>query len=289
MQSPTPRIAWSTCSDGYRCAVRIWDTDAPIARLVCLHGIISHGGWYLSSCRYLAEAGFEVHFLDRRGSGLNQQDRGDVPRGYRTWLSDVEGYLESLPADRPRLLLGISWGGRLATAVARNRPQLVDGLGLLCPGLSAQKGANGLQRLFLSIAGRGPRLYRRRVTIPLRDPALFADLPQWRDYIGSDPLTLRKVTLRFALADLHLSRYAVESPQSIRAPVLLTLAGRDRIIDNAGTLRFVEQIPGEKRVIEYPDAAHTLEFERDPSPYFRDLSQWARDVACAHASSGCGR
>src|SRR5688500_158432 len=103
------RIARYDCPDGYRCAVRIWKADAPLARAVLLHGIVSHGGWYSASCRRLAEAGIEVHFLDRRGSGLNAAGRGDVDR-YETWLDDVEGYLAGLPADSPRLLLGISWG-----------------------------------------------------------------------------------------------------------------------------------------------------------------------------------
>jgi alpha-beta hydrolase superfamily lysophospholipase len=122
------------------------------------------------------------------------------------------------------------------------------------------------------------------VPIPLRDPALFADLPQWQEYIGSDPLTLRKVTLRFALADLHLTRYAVAAPEAIRAPVLLTLAGLDRIIDNAGVLQFVQRMLGEKRVIQYPDAAHTLEFEPDPEPYFRDLVEWAKEPTGSSAA-----
>lgn len=275
MISPAPRIAFHASSDGYRCAVRVWDAPQPPARVVFLHGIISHGGWYHASCRALAEAGFEVHFLDRRGSGLNFDARGDVPRSWRTWLSDVESFLEVLPCDVPRLLMGISWGGKLAAAVARHRPELVGGLGLLCPGIFARKGANALQRLVLQWAGR--RWMRmRRVPIPLRDPALFTDGPAWRSYIADDPLTLRRITLRFALEDLYLSQYAGEAPEEIRAPVLLTLAGRDRIIDNCKVRAFVERISAEKQIIEYPAAAHTLEYEPDPAPYFRDLVAWCR-------------
>ena len=47
------------------------------AHIVALHGIQSHSGWYTWSSRKLAEAGFAVHFTDRRGSGLNWQARGN--------------------------------------------------------------------------------------------------------------------------------------------------------------------------------------------------------------------
>ena len=109
----TPRIDYFSAADGYRISVRVWDIARPVARVVCLHGIISHAGWYSQSCRKLAEAGYEVHFMDRRGSGLNAAARGDVDH-YETWLQDTEIYLGQLTATLPRILLGISWGGKLA-------------------------------------------------------------------------------------------------------------------------------------------------------------------------------
>ena len=88
-----PSIKIFTLPDGYRCAVRIWETPNSVGRVVFVHGIVSHGGWYLASCRYLASSGLEVHFLERRGSGLNLAARVSVD-SYETWLEDLEFYLE---------------------------------------------------------------------------------------------------------------------------------------------------------------------------------------------------
>src|SRR5713101_9403486 len=67
-------------ADGYRCRFRRFVPAEPVkARVIGVHGIQSHGGWYENSCRFLSEAGFAVSFLDRRGSGLNEEARGDVP------------------------------------------------------------------------------------------------------------------------------------------------------------------------------------------------------------------
>jgi len=54
------------------------------------------------------------------------------------------------------------------------------------------------------------------------------------------------------------------------------LAGRDRIVDNRRTAAFFHRAGSSKRIlIEYPNAAHTLEFEPDPKTYFNDLADWA--------------
>ena len=58
-------------------------------------------------------------------------------------------------------------------------------------------------------------------------------------------------------------------------PVLLLLAGQDRVIDNARTRRYVESFASQdKTVIEYPEAHHTLEFEPRPHRYLDDLIGW---------------
>jgi alpha-beta hydrolase superfamily lysophospholipase len=58
-------------------------------------------------------------------------------------------------------------------------------------------------------------------------------------------------------------------------PLLLMLAGRDRIVDNRRTRAFFHRTGAVNRtLIEYPHAAHTLEFEPDPDPYFSDLTDW---------------
>ena len=51
-------------------------TGTPRGYVVALHGIQSHSGWYEYSSGRMCEAGFEVRFLDRRGSGENTEDRG---------------------------------------------------------------------------------------------------------------------------------------------------------------------------------------------------------------------
>src|SRR5262245_51384195 len=132
-------------SDGYCLHYRHWVPEAPPqARIVALHGIQSHSGWYEYSTRKLCDAGYEIYFVDRRGSGLNQESRGDTPHQER-WISDVIQVLSEVRylsrgdlTRRPLVLLGVSWGGKPAIVTAARRPDLVDALALLYPGLCPQ-------------------------------------------------------------------------------------------------------------------------------------------------------
>ncbi len=273
--SPPQQIEFFDAADGYRWAARVWRPAKPLGQVVFIHGIISHSGWYLPTCQHLARAGFEVHALDRRGSGLNAANRGDVDR-YETWIDDVKDYLDERPHPGLRLLLGISWGGKFATAFARTHPTSLDGLGLLCPGLFSQKFPNRLKYTALAVAA-SLGLSGVRVTIPLKDPALFTSSLAHQPYVRDDPLTLRKVSIRFALADRELTRFATEAPEEIRVPTLMLLAEHDRVVDNGKLREFYERLgTNEKKLIEYQGATHTLEFEPDPSGYLADLRAWTQ-------------
>ena len=56
--------------------------------MLYLHGIQSHGGWFEGSACYLAEKGLHVLLPDRRGSGLNEAERGHARSAGRL-LQDV--------------------------------------------------------------------------------------------------------------------------------------------------------------------------------------------------------
>jgi alpha-beta hydrolase superfamily lysophospholipase len=271
-----PAILTHTASDGYRWKYRRYDPPGePRGRVVCVHGIQSHGGWYDFSCRRLAEAGFAVDFLDRRGAGLNEQDRGDAP-SFRRLIDDIAEFLSELKTQNSKLktaLVAISWGGKPATALLRRHPGLVNGLALLCPGFRPVVRPPLRERL--GIAWSYLTAPRKLFPVPLNDPELFTASPEWQQFLRDDPLSARVATARFLANSVRLDGYLRFVPRHVTVPVLLLLAGRDRIIDNAATRRLVESFATPDRtVIEYPEAHHTLEFEPRPHRYLDDLIGW---------------
>lgn len=275
MDSP-PKISTWNASDGYPIHVASWPTiGSPKARVVVLHGVQSHGGWYHNLGRMLAAAGYEASFPDRRGSGANRIDRGHTPSMGRL-LDDVAEFIASLKSAAPTLpiaVAGISWGGKLAVITAGRRPDLVDALALICPGLHPRVDVSRLDRFRIALA------YfiepKKTFPIPLSDPALFTASHAGQEFIANDPLGLRAATASLLAASSFIDRAVRRIPPKVHQPSLLMLAGKDRIVDNAKTLAYFETLASKRReVINDPNGHHTFEFDRDPSQYARDLIAW---------------
>jgi alpha-beta hydrolase superfamily lysophospholipase len=275
------RIDTWTASDGYRAHYRAYvPTTAPKANLVCLHGIQSHGGWYDYSSSRFCQAGYAVYYLDRRGSGLNQEARGHTSSAARL-LDDIREFigqerLATGPA--PLVLMGCSWGGKLAAAFCARYPTLAEGLVLLYPGIVAKIGPRPAQRLRILLTRFAQPT--KRFPIPLNDPELFTGEPRWQRFIAADPLALRWATAGFLVSSAWLDFLLARRRTTIRQPTLLLLAGRDGIIDNRWTRRRVRRLcKGFQRVIVYPEAHHTLEFEPDRDQFINDTVRWLDFVA----------
>jgi alpha-beta hydrolase superfamily lysophospholipase len=267
-----------TSSDRYNWRFRHFPAPDPAkAHLVSIHGIQSHGGWYEHSCSRFAEAGFEVDFLDRRGSGLNDIDRGDCP-SFRRLIDDIAEFLRDRKKDGYKLfLMAISWGGKLAMALPRRHPNLVDGLILNCPGMCPRVGVSFVQRMSI-LASRliNPK---RLFDVPLSDPALFTADPERQLFIREDKLAVRQATARFLMESARLDGFLRWfAPSAVTMPVLLLLAEHDRIIDNSATRKYLDRCPSTaKQIIEYPGTHHTLEFEPNRDQFIDDVLRWLND------------
>jgi alpha-beta hydrolase superfamily lysophospholipase len=279
-----------TASDGYPFHVTVWPAaGTPRGRVVVLHGVQSHSGWYHSLGRTLAGAGYEASFPDRRGSGPNLRDRGHAPSGRRL-VQDLVEWLRSLREEEPALpitLAGISWGGKLVVITAASHPELVDGIALICPGLLPRVGVSRREKLQIAWAMLTDQ--RRLFPIPLSNPALFTANLEAQAFIAADPHSLREGTAGLMAASFFIDRGVRRAPSKVRQPSLLMLAGRDRIVDNGRTLAYYRTLATtNSEVIEYPEGHHTLEFEPDPTRYAHDLIDWIECRVLANASRPAG-
>jgi alpha-beta hydrolase superfamily lysophospholipase len=279
---PTARVFPG--SDGFPLAVLSWRSVVrpALATVVVLHGVQSHAGWYHGLGRRLAAAGFDAVFPDRRGSGANQSMRGHA-RSSRQLVADVAVLLAAVPG--PRVVAGISWGGKLAVAVAAKRPDLVDGVALLCPGLTPRVGVSPAEKRGVALAKITGRAATTRFPVPLADPALFTADPEAQRFIAGDPLSLREATAGLLATSFFLDQRVRRAARRLHQPILLMLGGQDRIVDNDRTRAYLDRVAStRKSLIEYPEAHHTLEFEPDPARSARDLVAWLNaEVACSRA------
>lgn len=275
-------------SDNYRLHGRVWTPagDSLQGTLVVMHGIQSHSGWYEASCQQLCELGYEILFFDRRGSGLNRDQRGDASHWQRL-VQDVVQILSWVRLRKtsgqgtPVILQGMSWGAKLAAVVAALRPELMEGLALLYPGIKARVRPTGFQSLQLKLAEKlGIR--EKRVEIPLSDPTLFTGDAGWQSFIRNDPLALHEVTVSFLLANRELDLLADKAADRITCPLFCQLAGEDQIIDNRATEAWFQRAAStQKRLVSYPHARHTLEFEPQREQMVSDYADWLAEIGAS--------
>ncbi len=246
----------------------------PRVALVYLHGIASHAGWFDRAARLLQGEGLDVFCLDRRGSGINREDRG-LPSGHTESMhelfADIDAFVAPLAHRYDRIVLvGLSWGGKLALAYSLSRPDSAHDLVLITPGIRALVDVSTAEKLGIFVASFvAPRTY---FATPI-EPILFTTTPEHLAYIREDPLRLRAATARFFMTSRALDGYVDRRVAKTRLPVLLYLAGGDRIIDNTGVVEVLEKSPAPVEILEYEDQTHSIQFDA-PERMVEDMVRW---------------
>lgn len=243
--------------------------------IIYLHGIESHAGWFEGPAYRLAALGYDVYSLDRRGSGINRESRGFTSGhvdSFQTLIEDLHAFFQHIQGRHKRhVVVGLSWGGKLALAYAIAYPQDLDALVLITPGLAARVDLSWRKKLgVLAALAFNPQA---RFATPIEVPMFTAD-PYWQGLIRRDPLRLRAATARFFFESRRLDRTIRRGIERNSIPILLVLAGHDRIVDNPAIVCLLGR--GRQPAMNirlYEDQTHSIQFEA-PARLVRDMHDW---------------
>lgn len=277
------REIWLSLPGGYQAYTRFWSPAAEFKGSVLYHhGIQSHCGWYESSARELARTGYAVLQIDRRGSGQNKQERGHADSAEQLIADSgaARDELLRLTGSERYHLVGVSWGGKLAVAAYVADGAGVESLTLVTPGLFPKIGVSKPEMARIGFA----MLYEPRslFDIPLNDPELFTTNPRWQDFFRTDEPTLRQCSAGFYLASRRMDKIVARLKDCPPVPLHLFLAGDERIVDTQRTEAFAQALNWpDSKITWYESARHSLEFEGDPTVYFRDLIEFLDGVPAA--------
>ncbi len=282
-----PTLEWHRASDDLQLACRVWKGKPGFPVVVYLHGIEGHSQWFENTASALNQRGMTVYAPDRRGSGLNPRDRGNLA-SYRDYLADIEVFLRKVSFDHlghSLILIGNCWGAKAASLICQkdykptngqefNLP--IAGLVLTSPGIYTKVDygvGTKLQIAYASIVGDSGR--NRKWAIPL-DVEMLTNNPTFQGFLKRDSLRLTEATASFFVESFKMSKLAEKASASIEMPLLILQAGSDAIVD-------VEKLQGwyarSKSVTKdlriFPDSSHTLDFD---STWFKEyvhvLSEW---------------
>lgn len=280
------RVDW-VVSRGARIRVATWCRlgRADRGTIVIFSGRSEFVEKYAETIEDLLARDLAVLAFDWRGQGLSDRVIDHPRKGhvesYEHYLSDAEAVLahaRALDLPRPWIVLGHSMGGHLALRWIHDNPDDFAAAVLTAPmidfchpplprwlvRLIAQAGcALGLE------ASYGPA---QRDVVPqvcrFEGNPLTSSRPRFERYraaIASDPrVTLGGVTYGWVRATLRSIAVtaAPDFARAIRLPVLLAIAGRDRVVDNRAALALAARLP-DVTTLQLPDAEHEILIETD--------------------------
>lgn len=262
-------------ADGVPIPYREWHRPAARAAFCYLHGQGDHSGPFAAMGDILAQHGFSVYAHDHRGFGRSPQPRGHIDT-YDRFVDDTCAVVDRARARNPGArvwLLGLSMGGHIALrAAARLGPRL-DGVVALSPGFKLRR----------TPWREIPRLAWRLLAAPDRPvaPAVSRRVPTTRnarhvERAAQDECWVTSYTPRFYLATLRsVARARRELPQ-VRVPVLVLMAGADRLVCAQAARRFFDLVAAaDKEFRVLPGLYHNLVVEPEMPEVAQLVVDWA--------------
>ena len=255
-------------------AYRQRDKSATTA-LIYLHGIESHAGWFDCAARMLRDKGYDVFCLDRRGSGINRENRNFISghiANFEILIADINAFLQQKANEYQHIfLVGLSWGGKLAYTYNLIHPDDFDGLILITPGLVSRVDVNLPTKIGIFSAS----LIKPTTGFDLPiTTEMFTTTPRYYEWINNDPLRNHQASAKFLMESNRMDGFIKKNTPRSRAPILLFLAGNDKIIDNEAVLTLLQNSPDNNLSrVTYQEQTHSIQFDA-PGKMTADMDSW---------------
>lgn len=203
-----------------------------------LHGLGEHAGRQQVLAGWLAAAGLQVVAPDLPGHGRSPGRRGDAA-SMATLVHSLRPLWESLPDAAPRLLVGHSLGGLIATALAAELPSAPRAMVLSSPFFDVGTAPRAWQR----IAARVLLRLAPAIGLPTGlDPRALSHDPAVVAAYRADPLVHDRLSARFYAAITTTQARLPELARALSAvPVLLWHGSADRLTSHPATQQLAAQ------------------------------------------------
>lgn len=232
-------------ADGRWLKGRFWRAAANGQLLVAAHGVMSHSLWFHQLADALRERGIALLAFDRRGAGMLRDDPGE-PEDDQVLIDDLDAWLGCATDLASEIhLVGFCWGANYALHYLGKRPNSVQSLILMAPGIVSASTV-AIRR---SIDDLPPEAM---LPIPL-DLEDFTRGPALDGFLRPDPLRLTETSARFVAIQNRIGRFSAARLVHLRLPLLAILASSDEISDNARTQALLTKArAAPKEIVELP-------------------------------------
>lgn len=280
------RIEKLQCSDGKKRKIHIWEPEQPSQIFLTIHGGMDHGGNYGLPALFFKEHGIATVALDQHGHDHHGPDHPTkvIISRFGVFLDDMDLMLAWVKAEYPGLpiyILAHSMGSLIATHYGIERLQedpLVKGFILSSP---YYVNVVKTPAYMLKVAGLLSAL-APKMTIPIEDilPNVTRDQEIYERHRKdeADGIMATHASARFAAELLRAQAWIPANIERWKHPMLLIVAGDDKLADSAATRALTALIePGLVKELYYPENYHENFNELNREEIFALIVEWVNN------------
>lgn len=248
------------------------------AGVLIVHGLAEHSGRYDHVTKMLATIGIRTFAYDHRGHGQSNGKRGHIRR-FSEYTNDLELMIEKskkrLSPQAPLFLIGHSMGGLIVlNYVQQHGSWKINGLIVSSPGLGIAVKPPASKEIavkLMSILAPGFSFDNEL------NPQFLSHNQKSIDAYLNDPLIHRRITARWATEFIKTGEQTCNRADYITLPVLMQIAGGDRIVSPELSRTFYENISSQDKTLHfYNELHHEIYNEADSlrEQVLEDLKTW---------------
>ncbi|MCB9025078.1 MAG: lysophospholipase [Bdellovibrionaceae bacterium] len=254
----------------------IWQCSNPKGTLLVSHGLAEHSECYKEFAEDLNRLNFNVIAYDLRGHGRSEGQRG-VVENFEYYCHDLnlftEYCLKEYKKNLPFFLFGHSMGGLIsAKTLISHEIKGIDAVIFSSPCFGLKIEVPAWKEKLVSLTSQW--LPNLTMWNELRYDDLIRDTDKIKTY-ESDPLRHDKISPRLFLGMLTSIEYVESNEHEFHLPVLVQVAGQDRICSPASGVRFYENCSSKiKKLQIYEESLHEIYNDLDRQLVIKDLQKF---------------
>ncbi|MFO7671380.1 MAG: alpha/beta fold hydrolase [Bacteroidales bacterium] len=283
MRFSESRIEKLLCNDGKKRSIHIWEPEAPTMVFLTVHGGMDHGGNYGLPALYFKEHGIATVALDQQGHDHHGPDHPTkvIISRFKVFLDDLDLMVSWVKENYPALpiyILAHSMGGLIVTHYGIERldeDPLIRGFIVSSPYyVNAIKTPAIMMKLAGVLSVLAPKM-----TVPIEDllPNVTRDQAIYERHRKdeADGIMATHASARFAGELLKAQAWVPGNIARWKHPILIIVAGADKVADSASTRSLVSLIkPGLVTELYYPENYHENFNELNRNEIFAKIVEW---------------
>lgn len=273
--------------DGSELFYQTWTASEARATLVVTHGISEHSESY-DRCfaKGMCGRGYNVIGWDLRGHGRSHGKRGYID-AFKTYSEDLSAFIRFLEGNGrlslPYALVSHSMGGLISMRY------LIDHGSRGAAALCLSSPLLGISVVVPPVKDFAARLLNRVApTFTMYNEVRYEDLTRDAEMLKTypkDPLRHEKISPSLYFSMLEMIEYVRAKGDAITIPVLMQIAGVERIVSRTHSEEFFPTLGSKnKKLIVYEDSLHEIFNDLDREKVFSDMDAFLKPLLTTRGS-----